>query len=180
MLTTATPSDIVLEDRPRIETVYSEKNYYGASYNEPSVYYLSSNEIQITDDLISFNNKEQPIFQEYFHVKVIETLYNSIKNEQKRFQEEQVELPNQLVIDRTFDILSTLSNQNIYPTLITPTIEEGMCLAFIKAQFRLYFELYNSGEVGYIIEDAVLKKIVKNEDLESIKEITSIIEKFFQ
>lgn len=181
MLTTTLPRDIVFDEKPNMETIYSpETSYYDVSVNKPSVYYLSAIDIQIADELTSFNKLEQPIFQEYFHIKVIETLYNSIKSEQKRFKEEQVDLPNQLVIDRTCDILNILSNQNIYPSIITPTIEEGMCLAFIKAQYRLYFELYNSGEVGYIIENADLKKIVKNEDLESVEEITSIIEKFYQ
>ncbi len=181
MLTYTLPPYNNYEEHPKIETI---SQYIGSPFNKmekkSSIYFLSKQDINITDEHSLFTRQESSIFQEYFLMKAIETLYNSIKNEQERFFSEKLELPNQRSIEDACYILNVLSTQNIYPTIITPTIEEGICLTFHKTHFRLYFEFYNSGEIGYIIEDSLSKKTLENEDLKSIDDIPNIVEKFLQ
>lgn len=181
MMTVTSPSYINNADNIRIETVYPD-NLSNFSYfdDSASIYFLSESDIKTTDESFINTKPELPTFQGYFLMKAFENLYSSIKKEQDRFLEEEVNLPNQHAIDLTCEVLNLLSTQDIFPAFITPSIEEGICLVFSKTKYKIYFEIYNNGEIGYIIEDTISKITIDNEDLGSVKQIPAVIEKFFQ
>ena len=181
MLTCLPPYDITFDDKPRIETIFPETLSYTTDVKkQTSVFFFSEDDIKVIDSPYRYSNPKLPDFQEYFLMKSIEILFNTIKIEQDRFLIEEVDLPNEISLNLTHNVLNILSSQNIFPESITPSIEEGICLKFSKSTHNLYFEVYNDGEIGYIIEDTYSKRTIENEDLHSIYEIQSVVEKFLQ
>ncbi len=88
------------------------------------------------------------------------------------------EIPNDISLSKLSELISGLLNDHIIPDKITTSAEGGICLEFKKENQRLYFEVYNNGEMGYIIEDTVLKKTIENEDASSIWEFLEKLNKF--
>jgi len=146
----------------------------------------ADNIIYLSDVLIklSFENNNEPYIelndnQKFFIEEAIEKLNFVIIGDKEYLEAEGVALPNDYVIGLTNKLISNLAPENIFPSNISTSIEEGICLSFKKSSKILYFELYNNGELGYIIEDAKEKKILENEDLNSINEATDKIKEFF-
>lgn len=78
----------------------------------------------------------------------------------------------------TLEPILKLINLGYYPHRIN-YLEEGTCYEYKHENKKLYLELYNDGEIGYIIEDFINKEILENEDIYE-EEIIPCIQKFFK
>jgi hypothetical protein len=92
--------------------------------------------------------------------------------------DENIQQPNDLSFNYTFQTINKLADLNIFPDRLIPSVEEGICLNFKNKGRVLYFEIYNSGDLGYIIEDINLKQTIENEDVPSIDDMVIKIKDF--
>lgn len=67
--------------------------------------------------------------------------------------------PTAEVISKTKYLLKELAKRDVFATNISPTVEEGIMLKFSAINIKLYFELYNSGEMAFAIENITEKKV---------------------
>lgn len=95
------------------------------------------------------------------------------------FKAEGIDVPNEKVFQEAEFLIKRLIDSNFYPTRISESVEGGLCFYFYKDSKALYFEIYNDGEKGYIIEDISRKKILKNYDISSYMELLTELENFF-
>jgi hypothetical protein len=95
-------------------------------------------------------------------------------------KKEGVEIPSESAINLAKELITELAFENIYPIRIGTSIEEGICLTYRNRSDILYFEIYNDGELGYLIENPKSKKILKNEDIFSISQARTEIIDFFK
>jgi hypothetical protein len=83
--------------------------------------------------------------------------------------------PNKLVEQR-YKIFSSLLEENILKTHRVNLLPDGgVCFTFKKNSSVIYFEIYNDGEMGYIIEDSINHEIVDNQDIENFNELINIL-----
>lgn len=61
--------------------------------------------------------------------------------------------PNQASISNAMDILSILHETDLVPTQISPSVEEGIGISFVKGDKDAFVECYNDGEVLAVISD---------------------------
>jgi hypothetical protein len=94
--------------------------------------------------------------------------------------DENIPAPNNSVLGKTRVILEKLAHTNIFPDRITPSAEEGICIVFRNNGETLYFELYNDGDMGYIIENRKEKKILENEDIEDLQMLYDRLKQFIK
>jgi hypothetical protein len=92
--------------------------------------------------------------------------------------EENIEPPNDNVLNTAYGLLIRLFEFNVFPDKITPSIEKGLLLIFKNENQKLYIELYNDGDIGYLIEDIQLKKILENVDINDIDKLLDRIINF--
>ncbi len=116
--------------------------------------------------------------QQFLLTEALKKLDFVIDNDDPVLEEEDLELPNENVINLTSQVINELALSSIFPHKISTTIEEGICLVFKKKFQNLFFEIYNDGGIGYIIEDSKQKKILENRDLYSFEDILSKIKDF--
>ena len=83
------------------------------------------------------------------------------------------------VLQQSRQFIKQLEYNNIVPIRITQSIEEGICFVFSKEKYILYFEIYNDGELGYIIEKVDDKKVIENLEIHSISSIMKRIVNFY-
>jgi len=83
--------------------------------------------------------------------------------------------PNLRVINRTKDLIIDLVENNIPPFRITPSIEEGLCMAFNKDDILAYLEFYNDGDIGLIAENTETQKTVINVGLRNEEIIPTLL-----
>lgn len=124
---------------------------------------------------------EVPLYQNQqviFH-EMIEDLYKAIDFDKEYLEEGGLELPNKEVINKAIYLIHSLSSENIFPKEITTTVEEGICLIFESKTFTLYLELYNYGEIGYMLENTKNEELIENEIFISLSEVRSKISQLF-
>lgn len=145
--------------------------------NSDSILYLSENDIKkftklpIIESGISAEQK-QLLEKQKNHLKEIMIAGDS-------WSEENIPGPNSKVITRVEYIINELANYYIFSDRITQTVEEGICMVFFHADKTMFFEIYNDGELGYIIEDRINKRILRNENVININESIKKISSFF-
>ena len=83
--------------------------------------------------------------------------------------------PNKLVEQRYKIFLSLLEENNLKTHRINLLPDGGVCFTFKKNNFTICFEIYNDGEMGYIIEDSINHEIVDNQDIENFNELINIL-----
>jgi hypothetical protein len=71
-----------------------------------------------------------------------------------------------------------LADQKIFNYKISQSIEEGIMVSFKNNSQRLYFEIYNDGQFGYIIEDYRKKSIIENKDVDNLEDFTYRVSQF--
>ncbi len=118
------------------------------------------------------------IIIDFFKEKWIKRLENIQATEDVFLSEENIPQPNDLAINYAYQVINGLAEKNIFPDKLSTTVEEGICLKFRNKGMILYFEVYNTGELGYIIEDPSYQKIIENEDIYSIEEMVNRINDF--
>lgn len=87
--------------------------------------------------------------------------------------------PNNFAIQSTTRLLTELSVSNLFPYRITQSVEAGICIQFKGGDQIFYAEIYNDGDIGYIIEDTKRKSELGNESLGSIDALRKAIVKFY-
>ncbi|MDA3892585.1 MAG: hypothetical protein PF517_13050 [Salinivirgaceae bacterium] len=115
----------------------------------------------------------------FFMKSAISKLNNVIVLEKKYLLDENIEPPTINVIEKATQLINCLAPKGIFPDNITTSAEEGICLSFGNGDETMFFELYNNGELGYIIENKIDKAIVENEDVLSLSESQIIVEDFY-
>jgi hypothetical protein len=86
------------------------------------------------------------------------------------------ELPNKIVRNN-YDLFKIkLKERNLEPHRVN-LIEYvgGICFQFNKKESIIYFEFYNDGEMGYIIEDSINHQIIDNQDINDFEEFLKIL-----
>lgn len=131
--------------------------------------------------LISYG-REQTFEFEDFHINLsnqaIKMLNNAFSRDVNLQIEEGINLPNSEAISNTKRIINELIISNHIPDSIRITVEEGISLNFKKGNQMMYFEVYNNGELGYIIEDRIKLRIVNNQDVSTIDQAINVITDF--
>ena len=86
------------------------------------------------------------------------------------------ELPNEIV-RKNYDLFKTkLKELNLEPHRINLIgYVGGICFQFNRKGSRIYFEFYNDGEMGYIIEDSINHQIIDNQDVNDFEEFLKIL-----
>jgi len=137
--------------------------------------------LSISDYMKDVYIPEIPLYQNQqviFH-EMIEDLYKAIDFDKEYLEEEGLELPNKEVINKAVYLIYSLLAENIFPKEITTTVEEGICLIFESKTFTIYLELYNYGEIGYMLENTKNEELIENEIFISLSEVRSKISQLF-
>lgn len=87
--------------------------------------------------------------------------------------------PTDKVINNSKSLLYEILHHNIYPEDISTSDEGGICLTFRIKNKRMFLELYNDGEIGYIVENIKDKKLIENDTLHSINQSKDKIINFY-
>lgn len=110
--------------------------------------------------------------------KQINRMYDTIENDKPYFNEEGINPPNEKATSYAKELLSTLAYNKINPAKISTLAEEGIAFKFQRENKIMHFEIYNNGEIGYIIEDFKQKKTLENRDIFSFEEAFNSINSF--
>lgn len=78
------------------------------------------------------------------------------------------------ILHNVKELIPELIANNLIPSRITPSAEEGLCLIFREATKAIYVEFYNDGDIGLISEDFVAKKILDNIDLKEDEVVSTL------
>jgi hypothetical protein len=152
---------------PTIENVDLQLKPHSGLYIE-----LKSNEMEA--DALRYDS----ITRKYFVDKLTERL-NFLQAHQDAFlSDEYIQQPNDLSINYSLQTIHKLADLNIFPEKLIPSVEEGICMNFKNKEQILYFEIYNSGELGYIIEDIKQNRTLENEDVSTIDDMVNRIKDF--
>jgi len=87
---------------------------------------------------------------------------------------EDYEAPNDTSIQMAALLIFNLHNITID---LSTTVEGGMYVGIVNEYKIMHVELYNDGDLGYIVED-IRGDLWENEDVETVKEMIDIIKKF--
>ncbi|MCF8137368.1 MAG: hypothetical protein K9K63_08675 [Desulfotignum sp.] len=100
---------------------------------------------------------------------IITSLWNHIDNLKQygvEWADRDIEIgPTDAVMEKARNLIPKLVHNNLIPFRITPSMEEGVCIAFQKNSILVYIEFYNDGDIGMIAEDYIGKRILENIDL---------------
>lgn len=111
--------------------------------------------------------------------ELIAQMYEAIEFESYYLKDDGIAPPKDEVINSTTFLLNQLASEDIFPNKIATTVEEGLYLVFENFPFKFYLEIYNNGDIAYIIEDTKSDKIIELKDLYSISEVKNRISQFY-
>jgi len=166
--------------QPHIENIETRYN------NTPPLYYciftdrelLNIDQPDINMDANMIGAFPDKVVKEFFLEKWTRRIMCIQSEEDEYFKDENIDLPNDLALNYAYQIVNKLSELNIFPDKLSTSVDEGICLKFKNRGEALYFEIYNTGELGYIIEDLFHHKTIENEDVFSIDEMVKKINDF--
>lgn len=92
--------------------------------------------------------------------------------------DEGVNPPNEWALDKSKELIFELLKLKISYYQIEPSYDEGIAFIFKNTVQKMYLEIYNDGQIGYIIEDYQKKSILENNDVKSIYEAKNRVKKF--
>ena len=87
--------------------------------------------------------------------------------------------PNKISEDNYNLFKSLLENNHIKADRINLLPQGGVCFIFKKQGMNIYFEIYNDGESGYIIENPLSRKVIANEYIDNFQNFIRILKKFY-
>jgi hypothetical protein len=125
---------------------------------------LSFGDYEINKDcyIVSFDNEPEDTELQELLGKLTNIELNNLVWE----METNVKGPTKAVLLAVKSLVIILYKFDVYPTRISPTVEAGLCLTFKTQNHIMYFEMYNDGDIGYIIENLKYKNEIKNVDLD--------------
>lgn len=166
-----TSQSISYDSNPRIEVSFETDRTIAAKNIDIKNQLTTSFEGLIQS--FSFDKKQSLV------EKAILQLNETINFDSKYFESEEISLPNEKAKNYATLLIEELSQKNIYPVKISTLAEEGILFSFKNKSHNMFFEIYNDGDVGYIIEDYILKKVIDNKDCFSFTEAIADIESFY-
>jgi len=92
---------------------------------------------------------------------------------------EDVKGPNEFAISFSEKLIDQLVEDSFIPDRLTQSVEEGVSFVFAKENCFLYLEIYNDTEMGLLVEDYKNKRVLKNKEMSSQREILEEISEFF-
>jgi len=155
-----------------------DRDLYLQSHQEKQEYYMS--DIQVAFEYVDQVKENEPsIVQSFFLKTFVDKLYKINTMDPAFFITEEIQKPSEAVLDQAYHTIQELAVLNIFPEKLEPSAEDGICIQYKnKNAHNLYFELYNNGEFGYLIEDPMLKKVIHNEDFDHIDDALQSIQAF--
>lgn len=67
----------------------------------------------------------------------------------------------------------------IKPCRVSSTVGGGVCFYFVNGCKRMYLECHDDGEIGYIVEDYIDKRILANRKIIR-EEIFTVLKDFYE
>jgi len=175
---------ISLENEPDLKLISANVEivspYQQTEKSDVKTTYLMSDDDIKYQFVIGKDESEKSMLNEmheYFRDQQL-TILNKIQEMGVSWSAENIPGPNNKVISLTEQVINQLAQDNIFANRMTQTADEGICIIFNKGDQRLYFEFYNDGEIGYIIESISERKILENEDIFSIENVIEKISNF--
>jgi hypothetical protein len=111
---------------------------------------------------LDFDMSEQELFK-----RALDKINNLILP--AYWEEEGVEPPNLTAQKNTNRICYQLFDSNkLIPRTVACTKENGVYLNFVNGDKSLIIEAYNTGEIGVVVNDNALKKILYNEEIKNL------------
>lgn len=130
------------------------------------------------EDMLLADIMDVPLSDEPESMQAIQEL-ETIKNNSSLLIEDGIEPPSPKSFFLSELLLGELITNNLSTSRISASAEGGICFVFSKDPFVLYLEIYNDGEVGYIIEDYRRKRIIENKEI-TLKEAIEILKDFLE
>lgn len=119
---------------------------------------------------IELNNRKIKINNLLEKIKIIKSI---------DYTSEGIEQPTQNVFWEAEILIPLLAERNIFPYRISESAEGGICFYFKNNSRIFYFEIYNDGEKGFIIEDTIHKKIIKNVEIKEYSALITELKNFY-
>ncbi|MDZ7777256.1 MAG: hypothetical protein U5L09_17400 [Bacteroidales bacterium] len=148
---------------------------------------LKQNLTLITDNHVTFYPQHRLFFnkapklteiQRKIYEEKISRINNIIAHDEQYFEKENIALPNNVALETYKNLIFELSLINISRFNMSTSIEEGICLTFQNVDNRMYLELYNDGDIAYLIENTNSGALIKSEDLSSIDQAIKLVLEF--
>ena len=159
-----------------------DRDIYLQSHQDRQEYYISN--VNATFEYVDIGDQqvnEPNIVQTYFLERFMDKLSAIHSKDTEFFSSEQIQKPNNLSLSQAYTTIKELALVNIFPEKLGPSADDGICIEFKnKKNYRLHFELYNNGELGYIVENPMLKKIIRNEDVNEVEDAIVSIQEFIE
>lgn len=183
MIATQPPSSVPYNNYPMVETSFDaidhEKGKNLLTFN-----HFLSDDISRTSNCIDDIIPNSPfdilqINQDYSLAKITTQINHTIQLDKEFLINDGIDIPNEMVINYACQIIKEISETNNFPYRISTLADEGLSIQFKNNNKSLHYEIYNDGDVGYIIEDSYTGDILDNEDLNSLSESINRIEKFY-
>jgi hypothetical protein len=154
-----------------------QKNYseYQINVFEDTHYTRGIMSEEVVSEEISINNLNRT---EQIVLDRNKSIINEIANGINPWESEGVKSPNLFSINNTNRLLMLLADKKIFNYKISQSIEEGIMVSFKNNSQRLYFEIYNDGQFGYIIEDFRQKSILENKDVDTLEDFAYRVSQF--
>jgi hypothetical protein len=145
--------------------------------NQNSSMFLAEQEVLI--DAPSIINSTIDSRAGEFLLKRSILIIETIKRNPLKWLSEDVEQPSHRVIEQSKMLIVRLAHKDIFPSRISPTVEEGMYFDFTNKGLKLYFEIYNTGEMAYAIEGTKKGIVIEHNAIQSIDDIIERLTLFF-
>lgn len=132
-----------------------------------------------TSVFVTLKQNELSKYQEFIFDKTINDLYVTIENLRSYYDSNGIELPTEENLDKSIKLIKDFISQNILPSKVSTSIEEGVSIVFKKNRLAMHLELYNDGDIGYIIEDVKKRKLLENKVVSGLEEIVKRVNNFY-
>jgi len=155
-----------------------DRDLYLQSHQERQEYYMG--DVQVAFEYVDQVQEDKPsVVQSFFLETFVDKLHRISSLDPTFFTSEEIQKPSEDVLDKAYNTIQELALLNIFPENLDPSADDGICIEFKNGHaHNLYFELYNNGELGYLVEDPRLKKIIHNEDFDHIDDALQSIQAF--
>jgi hypothetical protein len=176
-----------------IDKVFEFKNLKSKSYSpelnfmsdcdliqDSNIRYIDNSSFEYVDFGVSLFDKLGFNFNAEASLLQVEIEIRKLGLQVSPWSSDDIKSPNSNVIKLAINVSRKLAEYKILNYGIKPSIEEGIAFIFKSKNRKMYFEFYNDGENGFIIEDYVHKKIIANKNVNSLSEIVINILNFIR
>lgn len=105
------------------------------------------------------------------------SIKESISRETAMLRIEGVELPNEQSIVYAEQLLVKIGSTTVQPKRIAPSIEGGMFLEFRNNEYVMFLEIFNDGDVNYLLKDVKSRRVI---DCRIVENMSSIFDEIIR